>query len=423
MTSDTKITTPTSRPKCLMLSPVSPFPPDTGGAQRSFLLYQALRSEYDVDLVLINKKAFAPELLATLQSDFGLVARIPADDGGWEPRRWRFRIPLVGKYMRRAVRVWFGAKSTLFRCPAMSKRMGALMSSGRYDFVVSRYIWPAVQTDAFAQAPVFVDVDDLPSEVWLSRMGSASGITRFCIGRLARAYATQELHELSRAAGAWVAKAKDRDSLRTLAAVGLLPNVPFASYPDGVSALPFPVGSQPVVLGVGLFDWPPNRHGFEWFVKTVWPLIHAQRPDATLRLAGKIGDKHIAQSWAQTPGVHCLGRVEDLRLEYQGAALAVAPIFTGGGTNIKVIEALSYGRCCVLTPHAAKGFAGLDGLRMADSVDSFAQACLELLAQPTEAMTEGQRGSQSVNRQFSFASFKSNVLALLAASHPNQGRA
>lgn len=406
-----------------MLSPVSPFPPDVGAAQRSFLLYQALRDEYDVDLVLINNNIYSPEVLATLRSDFSLLACIPADDGDWSPRRWRFRIPLVGKYMRRAVRVWLGARDTLFRSPAMSEKLRALTSSRRYDFIVSRYIWPAAQTDAFAQAPVYIDVDDLPSEVWLSRVPSASGLTRACTRRIARAYASEEQMQLSRVAGAWVAKAKDQDALRSLPAVGLLPNVPFASYPAGVSALPFPAASPPVVLGVGNFDWPPNRHGFEWFVSAVWPLIHAQRPDAALHVIGKMTDRRTAQSWEQMPGVRCLGRVEDLALQYQGATLTVAPIFTGGGTNIKVIEALSFGRCCVLTPHAAKGFAGLDGLHVAEAPGDFAQACLQLLAQPAKAELEGQRGSLSVNRQFSFASFKSNVLALIAASHPHQGRA
>ena len=415
--------TSTPRPKCLMLSPVSPFPPDVGAAQRSFLLYQALRDKYEVDLVLVNNNIYSPEVLATLRSDFSLLACIPADDGDWAPRRWRFRIPLVGKYMRRAVRVWLGARGTLFRSPAMSEKLRALTSSRRYDFIVSRYIWPAAQTDAFAQAPVYIDVDDLPSEVWLSRVPSASGLTRACTQRIARAYASEEQMQLSRAAGAWFAKAKDQDALRSLPAVGLLPNVPFASYPAGVSALPFPAASPPVVLGVGNFDWPPNRHGFEWFVSAVWPLIHAQRPDAALHVIGKMTDRRIAQSWEQMPGVRCLGRVADLALQYQGAALAVAPIFTGGGTNIKVIEALSFGRCCVLTPHAAKGFAGLDGLHVADAPGDFAQACLQLLAQPAKAELEGQRGSLSVNRQFSFASFKSSVLALLPSHSTEPGQA
>lgn len=398
-----------------MLSTVSPFPPDVGAAQRSFLLYQALDADYDVDLVLVNNDIYPQEVMATLRTDFAMVAQIPADDGDWAPRRWRFPFPLVGTYMRRAVRVWLGAKGTLFRSPAMSQKLHALMSRERYQFIVSRYIWPAVQTDAFAHAPVFIDVDDLPSEVWLSRVGAGSTLTRFCSRRLAKAYATQEQKELSHAAGAWVAKAKDQDSLRALPAVGLLPNVPFASYPTGVSALPFTAATQPVVLGVGFFDWPPNRSGFDWFVRSVWPLIHAQRPDAVLHVVGKMSDRRVSQSWEQIPGVRCLGRVEDLRSQYQGATLTVAPIFTGGGTNIKVIEALSYGRCCVLTPHAAKGFGGLAGLHVADSAGKFSEACLDLLADPKAAMIEGQIASAAVSRQFSFASFKSSVLALLPA--------
>lgn len=412
------------RPRCLFLTTVSPFPPDFGAAQRSFLLFQALRETHDVDLVLVNNDVYPADTLNVLRRDFNLVDQIPADDGDYAPRRWRFHIRLVGKYLRRGVRAWLGARATFFESPAMSARLAALARTAPYDCVVSRYIWPAVQTNAFALGPVFIDVDDLPSEVWHSRVVSSSGLTRRCSAHIGQDYAVKELQYLQRAAGVWVAKPKDRDTLAGHPHVGLLPNVPFASYPSGVQPLPAPQAGAAVVLGVGIFDWPPNRRGFEWFVKAVWPLVHAQRPDARLHVVGKMSDRRVAQDWGSVPGVHCLGRVEDLKAQYQQAAVAVAPIFTGGGTNIKVIEALSFGRTCVITPHAAKGFDGIDGLQVAGEPDAFARACLDMLNNPDRANAVGLQGSASVGRVFSYAAFKGAVQGLVAgAAQRGQGGA
>lgn len=395
------------KPRCLLLSTVPPYPPDFGAAQRSFLLLQALRELYEVDLVLVSNDSYSQDQLDVLRRDFNLVDHIPAANG-------EFRVRFMGKYLRRGMRALLASRATFFHSPAMSDRLAALVRKQSYACIVSRYIWPAVQTNAFALGPVFIDVDDLPSEVWHSRVVSSSGLTGWCSRHIGHDYAAKELQYLQRAAGVWVAKPKDRDTLAGHPRVGLLPNVPFASYPSGVQVLPAVDAAAPVVLGVGIMDWPPNRHGFEWFVKQVWPIVHAQRPDALLHVVGKMSDPRVVQDWGSVPGVRCLGRVDDLQAEYQRATVAVAPIFTGGGTNIKVIEALSFGRSCVITPHAAKGFDGIDGLHVAGSPEAFAQACLEMINDPARAQAMGLQGSTSVGRVFSYAAFKDAVQGLVA---------
>jgi glycosyltransferase involved in cell wall biosynthesis len=408
--------------RILLLTPIAPYPADSGAAQRSFLLYQSLSRQAPVDLVLVGDDTLAPQVRQVLESQFNLVGQIEQDSGGMPPRRWNYKIPLIGTPLRRGTRVVFGSKLTLFRSARMAKALADVLARRDYMAVATRYLWPATQTDAFAHLPVFIDVDDLPSEMWFSRAAAAKvpgSLGARCAERMAHSYQAHERVELARAAGVWVAKDKDMAALPDRPA-RLLPNVPFASYPDGVQPLPQPQGSAPVLLGVALFDWPPNRAGFDWFVKKVWPLVHAQRPDARLHLVGKLSDPDTQRAWQATPGVHCLGRVDDLQAAYQAAHIAVAPIFTGGGTNIKVVEALSYGRCCVVTPHAAKGFEGLSGLHTASEPAAFAQACLSLLAAPEQAAQEGQQASRSAGRVFSYAGFAQAVQAVLGGALPTR---
>jgi len=411
------------RGRVLLLSPVSPYPAQSGASQRTFLLMQALRQRMDVDLALVNNDVLAPDVRDTLTAQFNLVAHLPSDHGDFPPRRWNFNYPLVGTPLRRLTRMLLGGLATLYRSPAMSAGLQRVLAQKSYQAIVGRYLASACQTDAWANLPVFLDVDDLPSEIWFSHATAAQASGRWvgtrCATRIAHDYQRLERECLARCAGVWVAKEKDRAAVPSGHA-GLLPNIPFASYPDGVKPLAAPEAVSPIVLGVGLFDWLPNKTGFDWFVREVWPLVRQQRPDARLHLVGKLSDSALLQAWEAVPGVSCLGRVADLQACYQQATLAVAPIFSGGGTNIKVIEALSYGRCCVLTPHAAKGFEAMAGLSVADGAGPFAAACVAALSDPASALARGLEASDSANAVFSFSGFAQAVHQVMAQATPDR---
>ncbi|WP_290868653.1 glycosyltransferase [Aquabacterium sp.] len=409
--------------KLLLLSPIAPYPSDTGAAQRTFLLYQALRARHDVTLVLVNHRQYSEDQLKILRERFNFLGQVSPDGGRFPPRVWNFNIPLLGTPLRRLTRLVLGGRATLFSSPSMSANLAAMVAGKGFDAIVTRYLWTACQTNAFALGPVCVDVDDLPSEVWSSRSAAArakGAISASCAQRIAVDYARRERDQLARCQGIWVAKEKDMAAAPDVKAA-LLPNIPFGAYPDGVRSLPSPSQSG-VVLGVALFDWPPNKAGFDWYVRNVWPLVHRARPDATLHLVGKLSDADLKERWQSVPGVKILGRVEDLTAAYAGASLAIAPIFSGGGTNIKVVEALSFGRCCVVSPHAAKGFEQLLGLEVAQDAQSFASACLALLSDAPEAPVRAQQVSETANRHFSFAGFKRAVLDVMAAVPSDLGR-
>jgi glycosyltransferase involved in cell wall biosynthesis len=117
---------------------------------------------------------------------------------------------------------------------------------------------------------------------------------------------------------------------------------------------PPPPTGELTLAWVGRMDWPPNRDGLDWFLRAVWPTVHARRPRVRLLLAGS-GDA----SWLPRDGegVEILGRVDDPAGVYARAHAAIAPIRFGGGTKIKVIEAARFGRTVFATPNAFRGSA------------------------------------------------------------------
>jgi glycosyltransferase involved in cell wall biosynthesis len=387
----------------LMISPTLPYPPDSGAVQRTFLLFKALQSIGHVDFLLVGDYKVPDQLLPTLRAEFNYLGHVPRIYPPASPQQWRLNVPRIDKPLQRLVWSVMGWRYTFFRSRAMRSAVATHLQAGHYDAVVVRYLSTAYQAGVVDHPTLYVDLDDLESEVWESRAaGEQRRLLPQMYRRIASSYRRKEQWLVARCAAVWATKTKD---VQRLAArrVELLPNIPFASYPHGTPALP--PATKPIVMGVGVYDWVPNKEGFDWFIRQVWPQVRQAVPDAELRLVGKLTDENLKRAWSQTAGVQCLGRVDDLEGAYRDALFTVAPLFSGGGTNIKVVESLAYGRACVVSPHAAKGFEDLGGLQIAHDAAQFAAACIALLSQPDATAAQGQAATQGANARFSFESF------------------
>lgn len=138
------------------------------------------------------------------------------------------------------------------------------------------------------------------------------------------------------------------------------------------------------VLFVGAFGYQPNVEGVLWFVRQVWPRIR-EATDARLRLVGRDMPEQIRQL-AMLPGIEVLGAVDDVSDAYAEATVAIAPLRTGAGTRVKLIEAAAHLVPMVSTSLAARGldFATPETMWIADAPAAFADAVLSALASPKE---------------------------------------
>ncbi|PZP95768.1 MAG: hypothetical protein DI587_21695 [Variovorax paradoxus] len=396
-------TTPRTGKRFLLLSPILPYPPDSGAVQRTFLLFKALQAIGHVDFLLVGDYRVPEHLLPTLRAEFNYLGHVPRQYGRWAPQEWGIGVSRIDKPLQRLVYSALGWRYTFFDSTAMRSAVAERLASGHYDAVVTRYLTTAYQAGVIGHPALYVDLDDLESEVWASRAAAEKRkLLPQLYGRIAASYRQKERELVARCAGVWVTKTKDLQAFDK-GAVRMLPNIPFASYPQGVE--PLTPAQRPIILGVGVYDWLPNREGFNWFVREVWPHVRRAVPDAELHLVGKLSDEALKQQWSQTPGVRYLGRVDDLQAAYQSALFTIAPLFGGGGTNIKVIESLAYGRSCVVTPHAIKGFEMMDGLHIACDANEFSRKCEELLRDFNGTVRAGSAAAHQANQSFSFSSF------------------
>ena len=136
---------------------------------------------------------------------------------------------------------------------------------------------------------------------------------------------------------------------------------------------------RPTLTLVGRFTYQPNLEAARWFVDAVWPTISRARPDARLLLVGR--HDGALDGVARVDGVEAPGFVEDLEAIWQGSTALIAPIRTGTGTRLKIIEAFAREVPVVSTTLGCDGLAveAERELLIADSADDFAAACLRLL--------------------------------------------
>lgn len=183
-----------------------------------------------------------------------------------------------------------------------------------------------------------------------------------------------------------------------------------------------PPSSEPTLMMLGHYSFAPNRQGANYFIKSVWPRVHAQMPSARLLVAG--AEPELLEAFRSQPeGVTFTGYVKDLDALYRGTRVAVCPILSGGGTRLKIMEAAAYGRPVVSTRLGAEGIELKPGeeILLGDTPEQMAAHCLALLRDDELAQRIGQQAQQAIEARYSRERIVADLagyLSSLIASEP-----
>ena len=144
--------------------------------------------------------------------------------------------------------------------------------------------------------------------------------------------------------------------------------------------------SAPLITFVGAMDWEPNVDGVEYFCGEVWPQIKAEVPQARFRIVGRNPDRRV-QKWASNSindSIEVTGRVPSIVEHLRQSAVVIVPLRIGGGTRLKIYEAMATAKAVVSTTVGAEGLDVHHGrdIILADDPRSFAQAVIMLLRDP-----------------------------------------
>jgi glycosyltransferase involved in cell wall biosynthesis len=178
------------------------------------------------------------------------------------------------------------------------------------------------------------------------------------------------------------------------------------AVPTGVDTSYFQRSTVERVAGslvfLGSMDWMPNIDAVVYFVDEIWPRLAMGGGNLTFTILGRNPPERIRKLALADPRIRVTGTVEDVRPHLAGAQILVVPLRIGGGTRIKIFEAMATGIPVVSTRIGAEGLDVTDGqdIVLADSPAEFSAATRRLIENPNVAEAIGERAWSLVNRRF-----------------------
>jgi len=374
----------------LVVAPYPPYPPRFGGATRVFHLVRMLAREHRVT-VLCLASAAERVALAPLGEICAAVHCVDYPPGATRKRLYQLR-SLVGRPYS-----YYSNYS-----PAMDAALAALLARQRFDLVQFEF---GDAAPYYAMPPGVIRVLDEHNVEYalLERTWRQTGapLRRLYYRLEAAKLRREELAVARRVDAILTTSAVDRD---TLAAA--VPGVPIEVVPNGVDTDYFTPGAPSeavdptAVLFTGAIDYHPNTDGVLYYGAEVLPRVRAAAPEAVFTVVGK--DPPASVRALAGERVVVTGAVPDVRPWMRRAAVFVVPLRVGGGTRLKILEAMASGRAVVSTSLGCEGIETTPGedILVADTPAAFADAVVRCLRDPALRARLGARGRALVERRY-----------------------
>ena len=390
----------TQRRRILFLTPQMPYPPEQGTAIRNYNLIVQVARRHDVALLSFVHDALAgsgplDEICSPLRT-----VRAPERSRGD-----RLRTLLTTRQPDMAHRLHSADFTAALRELVEAEEFDIIQVEGielaRYGLMIREWRGgrrPAVVLDDHNAEYVLqrraFEIDGRRPSRWPAALYSW---TQW------RQLAHFERLACRRAEGVIAVSGADARALQRLVP-GLRPLV----VPNGVDVERYHPGipdslrlRHPALVFTGKMDFRPNVDAMLWFYKRVWPLIRARVAQVHFYVVGKSPHASLAPLM-RDPSVTVTGYVLDILPYFGGADVYVAPLRIGGGTRLKILEAMAAGLPLISTTLGAEGIALVPGLHalLADDAESFARAALELLRRPSKGEALGAAARQFVVEQY-----------------------
>lgn len=152
----------------------------------------------------------------------------------------------------------------------------------------------------------------------------------------------------------------------------------------------------------GSMDWLPNEDAIRYFTEQIMPLVKREVPEATLTVVGRNPYPSLIEMSRRDSSIIVTGRVDDVRPYMERASAYVVPLRIGGGTRLKIYEAMAMEKPIVSTTIGAEGLPVRDGreLLLADTPEAFAAEVVRVLKNQEFARELGARAAAVVREQF-----------------------
>lgn len=372
------------------------WPANTGGRVRSLQIISALSRRHRVTLVTTHGSADDPGGLPRELPDCHRIHSLPFAVA----KKGDSRFPLT------VARSWLSTDPVdlwKWRVGAVGDLVQRLSEDDTADVCISDFLFAAANVPLRGRVPVVLFEHNVEYLIWQRLCALESNPLRRALFELEWRKLRRRERAICQQADLTIAvSSEDRDRLSALA-----PGARVTSIPTGVDTTYFSPTATPEIPGrlvfTGSMDWQPNEDAVTYFADAILPRIRQAVPNVSVAIVGRRPNARV-KAVAERAGLIVTGTVDDVRPYIAEAAVYVVPLRAGGGTRLKIFEALAMQKPVVSTTVGAEGLALTPGQEFvaADDPDTFADEVIALLNDPIRRHTLGRAGRELVETHYSW---------------------
>ncbi|NOQ74134.1 MAG: glycosyltransferase [Crocinitomix sp.] len=299
-----------------------------------------------------------------------------------------------------------------FFSPDFNKRLIQLLEEGEFEIVhlESLFMTPYINTiRKYSEAKIVLRSHNLEHLIW-DRLANSTGNTakRLYLKHLAsklKKYEYQTINEVDA-----IAAISFEDTYRYEL---LNCEPPLKTIPFGIDLDKYPFGENTKTVANSLFhigsmDWEPNKEAINWLLDEIWPQL--EQLDVTLHLAGRKMPGYISQQGNAKLIVH--GEVDSAVQFMSAHEIMIAPLLSGSGMRVKIIEAMGMGKAVITTKIGAEGISYKHGVNIiiADTAEEIVDAIKNVIKNPALVRKIGDNARKLIETDYDNDKIMDNLI-------------
>jgi polysaccharide biosynthesis protein PslH len=371
-------------------------PPDTGGKIRSYNILRQLARRHSITFFSFYA-AHNPDVHAELKHLFDRVVTMP------------LRIPAPKSFAEMcdyAIRLFSSEPYgiTKYCRPEVRRGLGTLLEQENYDVILCDFMAAAGVIPWDRATPKVLFTHNVEATIWRRHYEVASNV-------IWKAISWQEWRKMEAAERRYLRLADrvlavsetDRDAFATFLDLEKLTVIPTGVDVEYFQPLPGEETANSLVF-TGSMDWLPNQDAIFYFADAILPLIREHSPEVFLDVVGRNPSRKLQALAESEKRIRLTGWVDDIRPFVGRGSVCIVPLRIGGGTRLKIFEAMAMGKAVVSTSVGAEGLAVRSGenIVLADTPNDFAQAVISLLRDRARRQQLGAAARTLVQEHYSW---------------------
>lgn len=293
------------------------------------------------------------------------------------------------------------------------KKLRLLLSAQQFDIIQLEGLYLCAYIALirkFSKAKIAYRSHNIEHEIWERTLIQSRGIKKLYLGILANRLRNFEIQAINQYDLLVPITHRDEMQLQILGS-----NKPSLAIPAGFTD--FPIDGKDLSFEMNLFfigalDWVPNQEGLLWFIKNCWDIIHKKKPEIILKIAGRNAPDWFIEK-IDIEGIKYLGEIDDAREYIHENGIMIAPLLSGSGMRVKIIEGMFYKKAIVTTPIGCEGInvKNKQELYIAASPEIFTDYILTLLNSRELVVETGRKAYEFVKEVFDNQKLNSKLVA------------